>query len=108
MFVLRYGPLFLLLSERKKASEDQVVSTCIKLSVSQKFQVHKKVGVVRTGYWCLKEWAKPLYSKLYETGMLILILIGPLTIMTFAYSSIGRELWVVSAQRATMRGDAHG
>ena len=37
--------------------------------------------MVRVGYWCLKEWPKPLYSKLYETGMLLLILAYTLIIL---------------------------
>ena len=63
------------------------------------------MGVVRVGYWCLKEWKRPLFSRLYETGMLILILIAPISIMTFAYSSIASELWIVSVNRASMRGN---
>ena len=59
--------------------------------------------MVRIGYWCLKEWSRSLFSKLYETGMFILILILPLIIMIFAYSSIAQELWVVSVRRASMR-----
>ena len=67
-------------------------------------QIHKQVGMVRVGYWCLKEWPKPLYSKIYETGMLLLILVYPLIIMTFAYTSIAIELWVMTSRRAYMRG----
>ncbi|KAK2156609.1 hypothetical protein LSH36_209g05011 [Paralvinella palmiformis] len=65
-------------------------------------QIHKKVGRSRIGYWCLEEWPMPFYEQIYDISMLVVILIIPLIMMTFAYASICRELWVVATARASM------
>ena len=43
-----------------------------------------------------------LLSDLFQVGMLLLIMVIPLTIMSFAYSSICRELWMVASRRQQM------
>ncbi len=65
-------------------------------------QIHKGVGMTHVGYWCVKEWPTPLYSKLYETGMLLLILVYPVIIMTFAYTSMAIELRMIMSKQANM------
>ena len=67
------------------------------------FQVHKQVGHVRIGYWCVKEWPQPLYEQIYELSMFVLILLLPLSVMSFAYASICKELWLVVSNRANLR-----
>lgn len=58
---------------------------------------------MRTGYWCVKEWQLPLHEKLFELGMFLLILVIPLTAMTFAYTNICLELWTVLSRRRVLR-----
>ncbi|XP_059149400.1 cholecystokinin receptor-like, partial [Physella acuta] len=64
--------------------------------------VHEEVGGKVKAYWCIKDWDSTLYSRLYETYMLWLMLILPLVIMTFAYVSIIRELWTMASLRSSM------
>ena len=54
-------------------------------------------------YWCYKTWPTPFTAKLYEVGMLLLILVFPLCVMSFAYASICVELWLVTSNRAKLR-----
>ncbi|XP_052830638.1 pyroglutamylated RF-amide peptide receptor [Octopus bimaculoides] len=64
---------------------------------------HIEVGITRKGFWCVKEWDKPIYSILYELYMLVLMFILPVGVMVVAYASIGYELWKVANLRASMR-----
>ena len=43
-----------------------------------------------------------MHSQLYEVYMLWVMLILPLGVMSFAYISICKELWVMSSLRSTM------
>ncbi len=63
------------------------------------FQIHKEVGSIRKGYWCLEEWPTSWASQLYNTGMLLLVFIIPLLVMSFAYVSISKEMWKISANK---------
>ena len=64
------------------------------------FQIHKEVGnEYRKGYWCLDEWPTEWAEQTYATAMLILVFIVPLCIMTFAYASISKEMWRISANK---------
>ncbi|CAL1528107.1 unnamed protein product, partial [Lymnaea stagnalis] len=65
-------------------------------------RVHKLVGVKVKAYWCINNWESVFYSRLYEVYMLLLMLIVPLLIMTFAYVSIIRELWTMASLRSSM------
>lgn len=58
---------------------------------------------MRVAYWCIKEWQDPVHEKLYELGMLLVVLVIPLTAMTFAYTSICLELWTVLSNRHALR-----
>ena len=66
-------------------------------------QIHKEVGTYRIGYWCVEEWPRAVYEQIYDISMMFIILIIPVTMITFAYASICRELWVVASVRASMR-----
>ena len=65
-------------------------------------QIHKEVGHRRLAYWCVKNWEDTVHSQLYEVYMLWVMLILPLGVMSFAYISICKELWVMSSLRSTM------
>jgi hypothetical protein len=67
--------------------------------------MHKQVGGVRIGYWCVKEWSEPVYEQVYELSMLVVVLVLPLSVMTFAYVSICKELWLVTSNRAKLRAE---
>ncbi|ESP05640.1 hypothetical protein LOTGIDRAFT_152502 [Lottia gigantea] len=66
-------------------------------------QNHKEVGVVRKGYWCIKDWEDLLFSRVYEVYMFCMMLVIPVSIMMFAYCNISLELWHVSNQRVIMK-----
>ena len=59
------------------------------------------MGYHRKGYWCIKDWPQPVYSQLYEVGMLMVGLVIPVSIMTYAYVSIARELGLMSPNSST-------
>ena len=65
-------------------------------------QIHKEVGGVRKGYWCIKQWEKPVYAKSYEVGMLLGIFVIPVTIISFAYINICKELWTMTSNRESL------
>ncbi|XP_050403601.1 allatostatin-A receptor [Patella vulgata] len=66
-------------------------------------QVHKMVGYIRIGYWCVKDWEQTLFSKIYEVYMFCIMLILPILIMIFAYASICIELWMVTHNRQILQ-----
>lgn len=53
------------------------------------------------GYWCIRDWDNALGWKLYELYMLTIILIIPLTIMTYSYGHICNRLYFVMRDRST-------
>lgn len=65
-------------------------------------QIHKEVGKKVKAYWCAKNWDEPFYWKAYEVYMLFLILVGPLCVMTFAYSFICWEVCRIMERRSIM------
>ena len=65
-------------------------------------QIHKEVGHRRPAYWCVKNWGDAVSSQLYEVYMLWVMLILPLAVMSFAYVSICKELWIMTSLRSTM------
>lgn len=65
-------------------------------------QVHKEVGVVRKGYWCVKEWPSEAMEQAYELAMLLFLFCCPLAVMTFTYASVCIEMTSMSAKRAQM------
>ncbi|KAK7495069.1 hypothetical protein BaRGS_00013709, partial [Batillaria attramentaria] len=67
-----------------------------------KEEIHKEVGERRPAYWCVKNWEHRLYAQLYEVYMLCIVLLLPLLVMSFAYASICRELWVMTSRRSAM------
>ncbi|KAL8598577.1 hypothetical protein ACOMHN_051365 [Nucella lapillus] len=64
--------------------------------------IHKEVGHYRRAYWCTKNWDNRTHAQMYELYMLWVMLLLPLAVMTFAYVSICKELWVMSSLRSTM------
>ncbi len=62
-------------------------------------QIHKEVGTIRKGYWCMDEWPMDWAAQFYATAMLLLFFVGPLAVMTFAYTSISKEMWRMSANK---------
>ncbi|CAI9736616.1 54-like peptide receptor [Octopus vulgaris] len=63
---------------------------------------HEEVGSIRKGYWCIENWASDTIDKIYEFYMMSIILLIPVTVMSFAYTSICKELWIVSHTRTAM------
>ncbi|WAR22847.1 OX2R-like protein [Mya arenaria] len=63
-------------------------------------RIHKHVGNGnRTGYWCSVSWDRPVYGQLYGVYMFLAILVIPLCLMVFAYSSICHRVWKLHKQR---------
>ncbi|XP_022915499.1 QRFP-like peptide receptor [Onthophagus taurus] len=65
-------------------------------------QEHMKVGINQTAYWCSKNWENSGLYKAHELYMLLLVLIIPTIIMTYAYKNICFEVWKVVALRSVM------
>ncbi|ESP05194.1 hypothetical protein LOTGIDRAFT_91997, partial [Lottia gigantea] len=66
-------------------------------------RIHKEVGVVRKGYWCLLEWSSHVYAISYEFYMFFILFLLPVGVMTVTYMFICVEIWRLSAVRASMR-----
>ncbi len=67
-------------------------------------QIHEVVTGDRfVVIWCTQNWSEDIYRQLYAVGMMLVILVIPVSVMTFAYASIGEELWIVTSRRVTMR-----
>ena len=63
-------------------------------------QIHKEVGISeRKAYWCMDKWPTDGAAQIYITAMLILMLIVLLSVMTFAFASISKEMWRMSANK---------
>ena len=60
------------------------------------------MGEKYTAYWCEKKWPTRVYTILYELLYAHVVFLIPLGVMTFAYVNICRELWSMSAWRASM------
>ncbi|KYQ58994.1 Pyroglutamylated RFamide peptide receptor [Trachymyrmex zeteki] len=65
-------------------------------------QTHKEVGVRRIAYWCVRNSEAGLLWKSHEVYMLIVVLVLPLIIMAFCYTSICWEIWRVMKRRYHM------
>lgn len=51
------------------------------------------------GFWCVRDWSNSLNWQIYELYMIIIILLIPLTIMTYSYAHICNKLWSVMHDR---------
>ncbi|KAH3696739.1 QRFP-like peptide receptor [Dreissena polymorpha] len=69
-------------------------------------RVHITVGLYRKAIWCIQEWKLPAFSILYEVYMFCILLAIPVTIMTFAYVRICRELWFITQHRSLLRSES--
>ncbi|XP_049834748.1 QRFP-like peptide receptor isoform X2 [Schistocerca gregaria] len=65
-------------------------------------QGHKEVGTHVRAYWCIRDWEIPLWWRLHEVYMLLLILVIPTCIMTATYSAVCWEVWRVTKTRHGM------
>ncbi|GAB1605559.1 54-like peptide receptor [Argonauta hians] len=63
---------------------------------------HEEVGEIRKVYWCIENWSSQTLDKIYEFYMMSIILLIPVTVMSFAYTSICKELWIVGNTRTAM------
>ncbi|KYM82922.1 Pyroglutamylated RFamide peptide receptor [Atta colombica] len=63
---------------------------------------HKEVGVRRIAYWCVRNSEAGLLWRSHEVYMLIVVLVLPLIIMAFCYTSICWEIWRVMKRRYHM------
>jgi hypothetical protein len=66
------------------------------------FQTHKKVGLRIIAYWCVRDSEAGLLWRAHEVYMLILVLVLPLTVMAFCYTTICWEIWRVMKRRYHM------
>lgn len=66
------------------------------------FQTHKEVGKKRIAYWCVRDSEAGLLWRAHEVYMLVLVLVLPLIIMAFCYTSICWEIWRVMKRRYHM------
>lgn len=62
------------------------------------------IGLRKTAIWCHKYYlTKPLYGKIFEVYMLLLILGIPCCVMVITYTWIANIIWNVATRRADMR-----
>lgn len=67
----------------------------------------REVGHYRKSYWCQKQFAQAIYHQLYEIYMACILLLIPVTVMSFAYISICKELWAMTFRRSEMRAGGY-
>ncbi|XP_076679790.1 pyroglutamylated RF-amide peptide receptor isoform X5 [Andrena cerasifolii] len=65
-------------------------------------QTHKVVGQKVIAYWCVRDSDTGLLWRAHEVYMLMLVLVVPLTVMTFCYTAICWEIWRVMKRRYHM------
>ncbi|XP_070528737.1 QRFP-like peptide receptor isoform X2 [Cardiocondyla obscurior] len=65
-------------------------------------QTHKQVGQRLIAYWCVRDSNAGLLWKAHEVYMLVVVLVLPLLIMAFCYTSICWEIWRVMKRRYHM------
>ncbi|XP_045160128.1 allatostatin-A receptor-like [Mercenaria mercenaria] len=62
------------------------------------------IGRYQTAVWCHKYWLeKPMFGKVFELYMLVLILVIPFAVMIITYTWIANIIWHVATRRADMR-----
>ena len=63
--------------------------------------MHYKIGNENDGYhlWCIPNWDNRQHWQMFQLYMLCTILILPSLIMTIAYSSISREILLMTKQQ---------
>ncbi|XP_022256445.1 pyroglutamylated RFamide peptide receptor-like, partial [Limulus polyphemus] len=71
-------------------------------------QVHLEVGERIPAYWCVRNWYSPVLWSIYEVYMFILILVVPSAVMSYTYTRICLQLWVVVKERANMTSGITG
>ena len=67
-------------------------------------QIHSPVGHRIPSYYCVRDSDSVVLWRGYETYMLIMVLILPTLVMTFAYSAIGYKLTKVMIERSSLLG----
>ncbi|XP_066945714.1 QRFP-like peptide receptor isoform X2 [Macrobrachium rosenbergii] len=67
-------------------------------------QVHMEVGERVKAFWCVRDFDSPLMWRVYETYMLVVVLVMPTIIMAGAYTSISCAIIHMVAQRRTITG----
>ncbi|XP_064097564.1 gastrin/cholecystokinin type B receptor-like [Macrobrachium nipponense] len=67
-------------------------------------QVHMEVGERVKAFWCVRDFDSPLVWRVYETYMLVVVLVMPTIIMAGAYTSISCAIIHMVAQRRTITG----
>lgn len=65
-------------------------------------QVHVEMGLHRTAYWCMRDEDNPTTWRSFEIYMLILVLCVPALVMSYTYSKICFQLWMVVRERANL------
>ncbi|KAK3091317.1 hypothetical protein FSP39_018886 [Pinctada imbricata] len=53
---------------------------------------------ITPAYWCMLEWNNFIIQRLYGIYMYLIILVLPVILLTFAYSSICWRLWLIDTQ----------
>ncbi|CAN8028618.1 unnamed protein product [Ixodes persulcatus] len=64
--------------------------------------VHVEMGLHRTAYWCMRDEDNPTTWRSFEIYMLILVLCVPALVMSYTYSKICFQLWMVVRERANL------
>ncbi|XP_014469808.1 PREDICTED: uncharacterized protein LOC106741903 isoform X2 [Dinoponera quadriceps] len=62
-------------------------------------QMHRQVGLRFIAYWCVRDSEAGLLWQIHEVYMLLLVLVLPLAIMAFCYTTICWEIWRVMKRR---------
>ena len=65
-------------------------------------QVHVDVGFKYCGFWCVRDWKNPIWWMAHEIYFLVVILLIPTSIMSFAYGRIIIEICRVFEERRKM------
>lgn len=66
------------------------------------FQILMPVGEKYKAFWCVRDWDNVVLWKFHEVYMLVLVMVGPASIMTVAYALICWEVWNVMERRSVM------
>ncbi|CAN7943361.1 unnamed protein product, partial [Ixodes pacificus] len=60
------------------------------------------MGLYRKAYWCMRDEDNPTTWRSFEIYMLILVLCVPTLVMSYTYSKICFQLWMVVRERANL------
>ena len=82
-----------------RAEQNRIIDFWAPLSKTWiQFQIHRQIGNKVDGffYWCIPNVDQRIFWQIFQVYMLIIIMVLPTVVMTFAYTSISREVLKLS------------